>query len=126
MSFPSDQTSPEQIEDIMSMLSEMGNATEADDEGEEDDKDDDDRQRARRGHLEGRHRGQEIRAGRAHRRSRAHVPAARWAPSNCCPANVAIAKRIEAGCGEGPLTFQAIIIWRDELNEGKIFLRDTT
>ena len=42
-----------------------------------------------------------------------------------------IAKRIEAGreamiagmC-ESPLTFQAIIIWRDELNEGKVFLRD--
>jgi RNA polymerase primary sigma factor len=44
---------------------------------------------------------------------------------------IAIAKRIEAGreamiaglC-ESPLTFQAIIIWRDELNEGKILLRD--
>jgi RNA polymerase primary sigma factor len=37
---PSDQTSPEQIEDIMSMLSDMGiNVTEADDEGEEEDKD---------------------------------------------------------------------------------------
>src|SRR6516165_1221844 len=44
---------------------------------------------------------------------------------------IAIAKRIEAGreamiaglC-ESPLTFQAIIIWRDELNEGKMFLRD--
>src|SRR5450830_414155 len=44
---------------------------------------------------------------------------------------IAIAKRIEAGreamiaglC-ESPLTFQAIIIWRDELNEGKAFLRD--
>src|SRR5207237_9550159 len=36
---PSDSTSPEQIEDIMSMLSDMGiNVTEADDEGEEDDK----------------------------------------------------------------------------------------
>jgi len=43
---------------------------------------------------------------------------------------IAIAKRIEAGreamiaglC-ESPLTFQAIIIWRDELNEGKILLR---
>src|SRR5690606_24127229 len=44
---------------------------------------------------------------------------------------VAIAKRIQAGreamsAGprEGPLTFQAIIIWRDELNDGKILLRD--
>ncbi len=44
---------------------------------------------------------------------------------------VAIAKRIEAGrdamvsslC-ESPLTFQAIIIWRGELNDGKVFLRD--
>ena len=44
---------------------------------------------------------------------------------------IAIAKRIEAGreamiaglC-ESPLSFQAITIWRDELNEGKIFLRD--
>jgi RNA polymerase primary sigma factor len=44
---------------------------------------------------------------------------------------IAIAKRIEAGreamiaglC-ESPLTFQAIIIWRDELNEGKVFPRD--
>jgi RNA polymerase primary sigma factor len=43
---------------------------------------------------------------------------------------IAIAKRIEAGreamiaglC-ESPLTFQAIIIWRDELNSGKVFLR---
>jgi RNA polymerase primary sigma factor len=44
---------------------------------------------------------------------------------------IAIFKRIEAGheariaglC-ESPLSFQAIIIWRDELNEGKVFLRD--
>ena len=29
-----------------------------------------------------------------------------------------------AGLCESPLTFQAIIIWRDELHEGKVFLRD--
>jgi RNA polymerase primary sigma factor len=29
-----------------------------------------------------------------------------------------------AGLCESPLTFQAIIIWRDELNEGKTLLRD--
>jgi hypothetical protein len=29
-----------------------------------------------------------------------------------------------AGLCESPLTFQAIIIWRDELKEGKMFLRD--
>ncbi len=44
---------------------------------------------------------------------------------------IALAKRIEAGreammaglC-ESPLTFQAIIIWRDEINNGKVLLRD--
>src|SRR5258708_18379277 len=44
---------------------------------------------------------------------------------------IAIFKRIETGreamiaalC-DSPLTFQAIIIWRDELNEGKVLLRD--
>jgi RNA polymerase primary sigma factor len=44
---------------------------------------------------------------------------------------IAIAKRIEAGretmiaglC-ESPLTFQAIIIWRDQLNEAKVLLRE--
>jgi RNA polymerase primary sigma factor len=44
---------------------------------------------------------------------------------------IAIAKRIEAGgeailaglC-ESPLTFQAVVIWRDELNQGKVLLRD--
>jgi RNA polymerase primary sigma factor len=44
---------------------------------------------------------------------------------------IAIAKRIEAGretmiaglC-ESPLTFQAIIIWREELNEAKVLLRE--
>jgi RNA polymerase primary sigma factor len=44
---------------------------------------------------------------------------------------IAIAKRIEAareamiaGLCRSPLTFQAIIIWREELNNGKVFLRD--
>ncbi|MGC2075304.1 MAG: RNA polymerase sigma factor region1.1 domain-containing protein, partial [Xanthobacteraceae bacterium] len=44
---------------------------------------------------------------------------------------IAVAKRIEAGreamiaglC-ESPLTFQAIVIWRDELDDGKVLLRD--
>jgi RNA polymerase primary sigma factor len=44
---------------------------------------------------------------------------------------IAVAKRIEAGheamiaalC-ESPLSFQAIIVWRDELNQGKVQLRD--
>jgi RNA polymerase primary sigma factor len=44
---------------------------------------------------------------------------------------IAIAERIEAGreaiiagLSESPLTFQAIIVWRDELNDGKVLLRE--
>jgi RNA polymerase primary sigma factor len=44
---------------------------------------------------------------------------------------IVIAKRIEAGRGaimaalcQSPLTFQAIAIWRDEVNDGKALLRD--
>jgi RNA polymerase primary sigma factor len=44
---------------------------------------------------------------------------------------IVIAKRIEAGRGamiaglcESPLTFQAIIVWRDELDDGRVLLRD--
>jgi RNA polymerase primary sigma factor len=44
---------------------------------------------------------------------------------------VAIAKRIEAGRSvmlaglcDSPLTFAALAIWRNELNEGKVYLRD--
>ena len=76
---PSDTTSPEQIEDIMSMLSDMGiNVTEA----EEAIATTTSRKRPTTRpttnssrSLEGRHRSQEIRAGRTHRRSRAHVSA---------------------------------------------------
>src|SRR6516165_10104718 len=54
---------------------------------------------------------------------------AKW--PRCNSFRASIAKRIEAGreamiaelC-ESPLTFQAIIGWRDELNDGKVFLRD--
>ena len=89
----------------------------------------------RDGDLE-RHRGRR----RRKRRSRPTAPTircacicARWVRSSCLSreGEIAIAKRIEAGretmiaglC-ESPLTFQAIIIWRDELNEGKILLRE--
>jgi Sigma-70 factor, region 1./Sigma-70, non-essential region. len=44
---------------------------------------------------------------------------------------IAFAKRIEAGRNamigglcESPLTFEAITVWRDELNEGKVLLRE--
>jgi RNA polymerase primary sigma factor len=132
---PSDTTSPEQIEDIMSMLSDMGiNVTEADDAEGEDEKDDDDdndnelvevTQKA----------VTEVKKSEPGERTddpvRMYLREMGTVELLSREGEIAIAKRIEAGreamiaglC-ESPLTFQAIIIWRDELNEGKIFLRD--
>ena len=139
---PSEEVSSEQIEDTMSMLSDMGiTLVESEDHEEgaaapdgEDEADDDD-------------------AGGRAVVAVTPVPAMRQARTE--PAErtddpvrmylrdmgtvellsregeIAIAKRIEAGreamiaglC-ESPLTFQAIIIWRDELMNAKILLRD--
>ncbi|MBR1126030.1 RNA polymerase sigma factor RpoD [Bradyrhizobium lablabi] len=133
---PSDTTSPEQIEDIMSMLSDMGiNVTEADDEGEEEDKDsgDDDTDNEL---VEVTQKAvTEVKKSEPGERTddpvRMYLREMGTVELLSREGEIAIAKRIEAGreamiaglC-ESPLTFQAIIIWRDELNEGKIFLRD--
>jgi RNA polymerase primary sigma factor len=133
---PSDQTSPEQIEDIMSMLSDMGiNVTEADDtEGEEDkDEADDDTDNEL---VEVTQKAvTEVKKSEPGERTddpvRMYLREMGTVELLSREGEIAIAKRIEAGreamiaglC-ESPLTFQAIIIWRDELNEGKIFLRD--
>ena len=140
---PSDSTSPEQIEDIMAMLNEMGiNVVETEDtdseDGEEkgaDDRDDDEEDT-----------GSEL----VEAKSKSLAITEKKEPSERTDdpvrmylremgsvellsreGEIAIAKRIEAGreamiaglC-ESPLTFQAVIIWRDELNDGKVFLRD--
>ena len=140
--FPSEEVSSEQIEDTMSMLSDMGiTVVESEDHEEgaaapdgEDGTDDDD-------------------AGGRALAIATPVPAitqarTEWAERTDDPVRmylrdmgsvellsregeIAIAKRIEAGreamiaglC-ESPLTFQAIIIWRDELMNAKILLRD--
>src|SRR5215813_5820637 len=134
---PSDQTSPEQIEDIMSMLSDMGiNVTEADDSGDEEDKDeagDDDTDNEL---VEVTQKAvTEVKKSEPGERTddpvRMYLREMGTVELLSREGEIAIAKRIEAGreamiaglC-ESPLTFQAIIIWRDELNEGKIFLRD--
>src|ERR1043165_965001 len=134
---PSDQTSPEQIEDIMSMLSDMGiNVTEADDGGEEEEKDeggDDDTDNEL---VEVTQKAvTEVKESEPGERTddpvRMYLREMGTVELLSREGEIAIAKRIEAGreamiaglC-ESPLTFQAIIIWRDELNEGKIFLRD--
>src|SRR5579863_7771281 len=133
---PSDTTSPEQIEDIMSMLSDMGiNVTEAEDDAEEDKQeeaeDDTDNEL-----VEVTQKAvTEVKKSEPGERTddpvRMYLREMGTVELLSREGEIAIAKRIEAGreamiaglC-ESPLTFQAIIIWRDELNEGKIFLRD--
>src|SRR3954465_4257391 len=134
---PSDSTSPEQIEDIMSMLSDMGiNVTEADDEGEEEDKGGDADDDTDNELVEVTQKAvTEVKKSEPGERTddpvRMYLREMGTVELLSREGEIAIAKRIEAGreamiaglC-ESPLTFQAIIIWRDELNEGKIFLRD--
>jgi RNA polymerase primary sigma factor len=134
---PSDSTSPEQIEDIMSMLSDMGiNVTEADDEGEEEGKDDAADDDTDNELVEVTQKAvTEVKKSEPGERTddpvRMYLREMGTVELLSREGEIAIAKRIEAGreamiaglC-ESPLTFQAIIIWRDELNEGKIFLRD--
>lgn len=134
---PSDQTSPEQIEDIMSMLSDMGiNVTEADDSEGEEDKDEGGEDETDNELVEVTQKAvTEVKKSEPGERTddpvRMYLREMGTVELLSREGEIAIAKRIEAGreamiaglC-ESPLTFQAIIIWRDELNEGKIFLRD--
>jgi RNA polymerase primary sigma factor len=134
---PSDQTSPEQIEDIMSMLSDMGiNVTEADDSDADDDKDDGGDDDTDNELVEVTQKAvTEVKKSEPGERTddpvRMYLREMGTVELLSREGEIAIAKRIEAGreamiaglC-ESPLTFQAIIIWRDELNEGKVFLRD--
>ncbi|MEP1209337.1 MAG: RNA polymerase sigma factor RpoD [Rhizobiaceae bacterium] len=127
---PSEEVSPDQIEDTMSMLSEMGINVVEEEETEEP---------AEEASTE------IVEAGK-----KALTTVAKKEPTDRTDdpvrmylremgsvellsreGEIAIAKRIEAGretmiaglC-ESPLTFQAIIIWRDELLEENILLRD--
>ncbi len=138
---PSEEVSSEQIEDTMAMLSDMGINVVETDEGEE----------AQEGPAAADEPDEEDGGGRAiATQSAVTTTSTRAEPTERTDdpvrmylremgsvellsreGEIAIAKRIEAGreamiaglC-ESPLTFQAIIIWRDELNEGKILLRD--
>src|ERR1700674_1553310 len=130
---PSDSTSPEQIEDIMSMLSDMGinvsEAEESDSKEEAEDETDNELVEVTQKAVT------EVKKSEPGERTddpvRMYLREMGTVELLSREGEIAIAKRIEAGreamiaglC-ESPLTFQAIIIWRDELNEGKIFLRD--
>ncbi len=127
---PSEEVSPDQIEDTMSMLSEMGINVVEEEETEEP--------------------AEEVSNEIVEAGKKAVATVAKKEPTDRTDdpvrmylremgsvellsreGEIAIAKRIEAGretmiaglC-ESPLTFQAIIIWRDELLEENILLRD--
>jgi RNA polymerase primary sigma factor len=134
---PSDTTSPEQIEDIMSMLSDMGiNVSEAEEaDGEEENKEEAEDETDNELVEVTQKAVTEVKKSEPGERTddpvRMYLREMGTVELLSREGEIAIAKRIEAGreamiaglC-ESPLTFQAIIIWRDELNEGKIFLRD--
>ncbi len=133
---PSEEVTSEQIEDTLSMLSEMGiNVIEQEDaEASDEDKDDDDEEEG--GDLvevsaKPLVKSEKEPSERTDDPVRMYLREMGSVELLSREGEIAIAKRIEAGreamiaglC-ESPLTFQAIIIWRDELNEGKVFLRD--
>src|SRR6202163_2517422 len=134
---PSDTTSPEQIEDIMSMLSDMGiNVSEAEEADSEEDNKEEAEDDTDNELVEVTQKAvTEVKKSEPGERTddpvRMYLREMGTVELLSREGEIAIAKRIEAGreamiaglC-ESPLTFQAIIIWRDELNEGKVFLRD--
>ena len=125
---PSGEVSSEQIEDIMAMLAEMGiNLVESEEENEDTT---DTAERVQSGLPMKVERASEP-VDRTDDPVRMYLREMGSVELLSREGEIAIAKRIEAGreamihglC-ESPLTFQAIIIWRDELNEGRILLRD--
>ena len=112
----------EQIEDVMSLLSEMGISVVENDDQEESHSDE-------KTELE--KPAKTTSSDRTDDPVRMYLREMGSVDLLSREGEIAIAKRIEAGkeamieglC-ESPLTFQAIIIWRDELNEGQVLLRD--
>ncbi len=131
---PSSQVSSEKIEDTMSMLSDMGinviDSEEADEANNEEAADGGDLVAASTTAVAKTTTTKEP-ADRTDDPVRMYLREMGSVELLSREGEIAIAKRIEAGreamiaglC-ESPLTFQAIIIWRDELNEAKVLLRD--
>ena len=139
---PSEEVTSDQIEDVFAMISEMGITVVENDESEEGEEkaadevaDDDDEDTANE-LVEAKTKALAV-TEKKEPSERTDDPVRMYLREMGSvellsrEGEIAIAKRIEAGreamiaglC-ESPLTFQAIIIWRDELNDGKVFLRD--
>ena len=128
---PSDKVSSEQIEDTMSMLNEMGiNVIESEEQEEQG-------EAGLPAVAEGGKQVTTKEGGGEEPYDRTDDPVRMYLREMGSvellsrEGEIAIAKRIEAGrelmigalC-ESPLTFEALTVWRDELNEGKVLLRD--
>ncbi|RUV06519.1 RNA polymerase sigma factor RpoD [Mesorhizobium sp. M1A.F.Ca.IN.020.03.2.1] len=137
---PSEEVTSEQIEDTMAMLSDMGiNVVEDDEQGEEaeggdagaDSEEDANELAEQTGTAVATTTTKKEPTDRTDDPVRMYLREMGSVELLSREGEIAIAKRIEAGretmiaglC-ESPLTFQAIIIWRDELNESKILLRE--
>ena len=137
---PSEEISSDQIEDMNAMLSEMGiNVVDNEDteEAEKESPESVDEEESEGGEIVEASRSTAVVVRSSEPAERTDDPVRMYLREMGSvellsrEGEIAIAKRIEAGreamiaglC-ESPLTFQAIIIWRDELNDGKILLRD--
>ncbi|MBA3039316.1 MAG: RNA polymerase sigma factor RpoD [Alphaproteobacteria bacterium] len=138
---PSEEVTSEQIEDTMAMLSDMGINVIEDEDAEEaapaEDNDDDSDGDGEGSELAPSQGTQLATAKKKEPTDRTDDPVRMYLREMGSvellsrEGEIAIAKRIEAGretmisglC-ESPLTFQALIIWRDELNEGTTLLRE--
>ena len=137
---PSDQNSSEQIEDIMSQLSEMGiNVVESEDDVEDSEREQEageDGEESEDG-TPARSKSTALATTTKDRYDRTDDPVRMYLREMGSvellsrEGEIAIAKRIEAGrdamirglC-ESPLTFEAIMVWRQELSEERVLLRD--
>ncbi|MFY0597481.1 MAG: RNA polymerase sigma factor RpoD [Cognatishimia sp.] len=129
---PPDQVNSEQIEDVMSMLSEMGINIIEDEEVEEEEQ-----KTTALVDTSSANREVTLGSGTSEKLDRTDDPVRMYLREMGSvellsrEGEIAIAKRIEAGRNtmiaglcESPLTFQAITIWRDELLSEDILLRD--
>tara|TARA_E500000331_G_C17264143_1_gene716503 strand:- start:1803 stop:3782 length:1980 start_codon:yes stop_codon:yes gene_type:complete len=128
---PPDQVSSEQIEDVMSMLSEMGINIIEDDEAEDEDNRNTDLVTTAGTKDVALSSGDSEKLDRTDDPVRMYLREMGSVELLSREGEIAIAKRIEAGRNtmisglcESPLTFQAITIWRDELLNEDILLRD--
>jgi RNA polymerase primary sigma factor len=135
---PSEEVSSDQIEDVYAMLSEMGiTVSEGDDPDDVEEEPAAEEEEAEGGEVVEGPRTTAVATRTSEPADRTDDPVRMYLREMGSvellsrEGEIAIAKRIEAGreamiaglC-ESPLTFQAIIIWREELEAGKVLLRD--